>query len=325
MNKALKLYSILLLSGLLLGCEDVFNQRIFIDIDPGPEKLVVLADFENVNSPRVLLSVSGYDMNDFYNYRGNYRPGPEAEIEVLEDGRSLGTMLPDTLSTYIFKDRFIPQSGKNYELRVNSKQFGQVWASGKIPEAISLKAEVTGVTRKKRYWGRDLDAHEVRLTFTDPAAESNYYRFSFVQKFPMNEDSVEYYSNATFYSDDLLFHSGSGFLGDSEPGSLQYIGRRSLFNDKAFDGLKKEILVYVVLDNFDSTKESIADIEVRLEHLSKDMYDYESTRQLAENNDGNPFVQPIIIHNNIKGGGLGAFNTYNIFSDKFIIKVSPSN
>ena len=325
MKQALKIFSIILLSTFLLSCEDVFNQRIFIDIDPGPERLVVLTDFDNRNSPRVLLSLSGYNEEDFYTNRGNYKPGPEAEIEVLEDGRSLGTMLPDTLSTYIFKNNFIPQSGKNYEVRINSKEYGQVWASGKIPEPIPLKAEVTGAIRKKRYWNNDLDAHEVKLSFTDPSGEDNFYRFSFIQKFPMDNDSVEYYASATFYSDDLLFSSGSGFFGESEPGTLKYIGRRVLFNDKSFDGLKKEVFIYVTLDGgSDYMKDRIADIEIRLEHISKDTYNYESTRETASNNDGNPFVQPTIIHNNIKGGGLGAFNTYSINSDFFTLQLPPS-
>lgn len=317
MNRFLKIVGYVLLTGSLFSCEDVFNQRILIDIPSGPEKMVLLANFENRNSPVVLLSVSGADYKDLYNYGGNYKPGPDAEVEVLEDGISLGTMKRDTLSTYIFADQFIPQTGKNYEIRVRAKEYGEIRASGSIPPAVPIHAEVTGKTRSVRYWGSENEAHEIKLSFADLPDQANFYRISLMQHIPSTTDSLAGLSGVHFYSDDLIFSSATFFGGGSEPGALQYISGSRVFNDHSFNGTVKEVSVYVMVQNSGSAdSEMSTEIILKLEHLSKDTYEYEFTRRQAWQNEDNPFVQPVIIHNNIRGGGLGAFNTYNISWDR---------
>lgn len=317
MSHFLKIYGILLLSGLLMSCEDVFNQRVFIKVPSGPEKLVLLTDFENRNSPLALLSVSGNDMMDYYNYGGNYKPGPEADVEVFEEGKSLGKMMRDTMSTYMFSNKFIPRAGKNYEIRVKSKEYGEIWASGTVPSPVSLHAEVTGKTRKVRSWGAERNAYEVKLSFKDQPEEANFYRLSFVQHIPSDTDSLMDFSNINFYSDDLIFSSPSFFSDGIDAGTLKYIYGSPIFNDNSFNGNTKEIYFYVMGQSEDvSSSGRSTEIIINLQHLSKDAYQYEFTRRQAWDNDGNPFVQPVVIHNNIRGGGLGAFNTYSINSQR---------
>lgn len=310
MNRFFKIYGILLLSGSLFSCGDMFTQRILIDITPSPEKLVLLTNFENRNSPVVLLSVSGNEFMDLYTYGGNYKPGPEAEVEVFEEGISVGKMTRDTLSIYVFADQFIPRAGKNYEIRVKSREFDEVWASGRIPATVALQAEVTGRTRKVRNWNAESEAHEVKLSFTDPSGEDNFYRLSFSQNTPVTIDSLGNLRGVQFYSDDLIFSSSSFFSGGSEPGALQYLSGDRVFTDDSFKGTTKDIYIYVHIGESSGSEKS-TEISLSLEHLSKDTYEYEFTRRQAWRNEDNPFVQPVIIHNNIRGGGLGAFNTYS--------------
>lgn len=319
MHNTLKILSICLLSGLLLSCEDVFNQRVFIQIDPGPEKLVLLTNFENQNSPRVLLTLSGNDFDDYYNYKGNYKLAPPAEIEVFEEGNSLGKMIPDTLSTYVFADRSIlPKAGKNYEIRVNSDEYGPIWAKNSIPEIIPFTAELTGNKKKIFFMGREFDTHEIKLSFNDPASVKNNYRLRVSHIFENQDTSI----NTTFsyiFSSDYVFRSESFAFGN-ESEALRYITGHKIFTDTQFNGTTKDILIYVHIASPDSGEKVFANIAYSLENLSKDTYEYEFTRNQAFNNEGNPFVQPTIIHNNIKGGGLGAFNAYSTQSGTIMVQ-----
>lgn len=308
-----KLLVLIALSGFLVSCEDVFNQRVFIDIDSGPEKLVLLTDFENDNSPRVLLSLSGLDYNNYNNSEGAYKQAPKAEIEVFEDGVSLGKMKNDTLSAYVFSNKYVPKEGKTYEIKVRADGFNEIGAVGTMPKIVPIKAEFTGKTKKVNNYYGEVDAQEVKLTFTDLPNHENYFKLNLNTIVTTTDTSNGYNTMVDIFSNDLIFNSGSSFFGDSEPNRLRRVSSRSLFKDETFSGETKEILIYVsVFIRNKETKEPKVTLLYNLQNLSEDTYKYETTRKLAWDNDGNPFVQPTIIHNNITGGGVGAFNTYAI-------------
>ena len=46
--------------------------------------------------------------------------------------------------------------------------------------------------------------------------------------------------------------------------------------------------------------------EISVSHLSENYYKFIKTRQLYNENDGNPFAEPVQIHSNVKNG-VGIF------------------
>lgn len=315
---------LLLLLPALTACEGAFQQIKTVDIDAGPPQLVLLSDFENIYTPKVLLSLSGD--RQLYNWGGGsvnlYPQAPPATVEVFEDGRSLGMMERDTGSIFSFPSSYLPLAGKTYRLEVKAEGFETVSAEGRIPEPVAIQAEFTGSYKVYQRWGTERKVAEVRLTLHDTPGQSNFYGLVIQSSAEdMSGESLENFGHYV-YSGDLLFEDGRGGFGlDAEENNQRQIGyRKNLFTDQTFEGKKKEFLVYVEIDN--AREINLQNIYFKLQNLSEDRYKYQITRERARNNEENPFVQPILIHNNVRGG-LGIFGTFSTTCDSLKINFNP--
>lgn len=303
----------------LMACEGTFDQVKFIQVDPGPPQLVLLSDFENIYSPKVRLTVSG----ERPPYRWGtampipedpYPEAPPATLEVFEDGRSLGLMVRDSGTIYRFTAPYVPVPGKTYRLEANAEGFPAISAEARVPEIVPLKAEFTGKYVYLDRWGRQLQTAEIRLTFPDIAGQNNFYGlYIHSQLEDMTGESTPNYGHQ-IYSSDILFERESTFSFDTESRGQRSVSYgKHLFTDQTFDGKTKEILFYMETEHI---KESgLNNIYFILQHMSEDSYKYQYTRQKARQNSENPFVQPILIHSNVKGGGLGILGSYSVSVD----------
>ncbi len=317
----MKLICLLMLPG-LMACEGTFDQIKTIELDAGPPKLVLLSNFENIYSPKVRLSLSG---DKPYFYWGSavplppdtYPEAPPATVEVFEDGRSLGGMVRDSGSVFSFPAPYIPLPGKTYRLEVKAEGFETVYAEGRIPAVVPVEAGFTGNYKFFKRWGSELKAAEIKLTLQDPPGQPNFYGLIIHSHLEdITGESAGNYSHYV-YSDDLLFENVRSFSFDSESNSRRQIGyRKNLFTDKTFEGKKKEILIYVEVEHAENA--GLPDIYFKLQNMSEDSYKYQLTQEKARENNENPFVQPILIYNNVKGG-LGIFGTFSVTCDSLKI------
>lgn len=306
----------IILSIFLLSCEDVFNQRILLDIDPGKEKLVVLCEINSKSPPNVLLTLSGNSPSDLYMNQGGYTPGPEeADVELFENGISLGKLKRNSNSIYNLNYFFLPSPEKTYDIKIKTTEYGEVWASGKMPSQVSLKAEFTGVKKTIRYFNADYQVVEVKVSFKDLSDQRNYYRFG-VAPFLFKQDGGVHSSyTLNVFSNDLIYYSTSLFQDGANIGAFSRVSNTiESFTDEEFKNSTKDILIYLDSAELDAlnarNNQNSYELFFILDNISEDMHKYYETKTLASDNDGNPFVQPTIIHNNIKGGGIGFFGLF---------------
>ncbi len=295
----------------LIGCEQIVE----LEIEQEEEKLVLQATFDNHYNP----AVSVYIVGGQYGFNRFLTPGDNATVEVFEDNKSLGIMeytnRGSNFSFYTLPNPFIPQVGKNYEVKVRHNDFAEISGSGTIPNPISITAELTGNTRKmtNRWDGEPSEAYEVRLSFSDPSDQTNYYNLIIDSE--EDDLSGETRTSEPFYvySSDILFTENNSFWGMENRDGLTRIYRSGyFFQDQSFNGKQKEIIMYVDIPRLEKPIEKIY---FKLQHITEESFKYKRTRRIASQNDGNPFVQPTIIYNNIKGGGIGFFNTINVSQD----------
>lgn len=313
----------LLFLPILMACEGTFDQVKSVHIDPGPPRLVLLSDFENIYSPKVRLTVSGD--RPFYHWgtamplpNDPYPEAPPATLEVFEDGRSLGLMINDSGTVFRFPAPYVPLPGRTYRLEANAEGFPAIHAETKIPESAPLKAEFTG---KHAYFdrrGEQVQTVEVRLTFPDTPGQADFYGlFIHSHLEDMTGEGTPNYGHYV-YSSDIIFEKESTFSFDTESGGQRSVGYgKNIFTDQTFDGRIKEILLYVETSH--AKEAGINRLYFILQHMSEDSYKYQYTRQKARQNSENPFVQPILIHSNVKGGGLGILGSYSVSVDSLKI------
>lgn len=311
----LKLFCYIILIPFLLSCEDVFNQRILLEIDPGKEKLVVLSEINTNSPPNILLSLSGNNPSDLYMERGSYKPGPEAEVDFYENGKHLGRMSRNSNSVYTLDYFFLPSPEKTYELKARTKEFDEVWATVKMPSKITMIAELTGVRKKIKYFNYEYEGVEMRVSFNDLPDQNNYYRFGVIPPIFKLEGGTHATYPLEVFSNDLIYSSTSSFQDGSTLGAYSRITNSiESFTDNSFRGKTKDILIYLDAKGFDilTSKENqkSAELILTLDNVSEDLYKYYETKNNSSENEGNPFVQPTIIHNNIRGGGIGIFGSY---------------
>lgn len=313
----------LMLLPALVACEGTFDQIKTIKIDSGPPKLVLLSNFENIYSPRVRLSLSGekpyYPLGSAVPVPEDpYPKAPPATIEVFEDGKSLGLMVRDSGSLFSFPNLYLPLPLKTYRLEVKAEGFETVYAEGMIPEPALFKAEFTGNYKRFESRGQELETAEIKLTLQDGPGQPDFYGLIIHSHLEdITGESTANYGHYV-YSNDILFESESSFsFGSESRGYTQISYGKNLFTDKTFDGKAKEILLYIDIEH--AKNAGLNPIYFILQHISEDSYKYQYTREKARQNSENPFVQPILIHSNVKGGGLGIFSTFSVSTDSLKI------
>lgn len=314
----------------LMACGDVFNQVKTVDIDEGPRRLVLLSNFENIYSPKVQLTLSG--LRPYYYHWGSaipipvnpYPKAPPATVEVFEDGKSLGFLVSDTASVYSFPSPYIPLPGKTYRLEVKAEGYGTVQAQGRIPAPAPIEAVLTGNYKQLKRWNGTREVAEIKLTLQDIPGERNFYGL-IIQSH--REDITGESSGGRghyIYTSDILFEDEASFSLGSDFNGYREIGYgKNLFNDLTFEGKKKEILVYLDVENAEMA--GLSSIYFKLQNMSEDSYKYHLTREKSRNDSENPFVQPTLIHSNIDGGGLGIFGTFSVTYDSLKVVTADTS
>ena len=125
---------------------------------------------------------------------------------------------------------------------------------------------------------------EVNVKFQDRPGEENFYMLSFQMTF----DSV-HFQNIGLEDLDLLSED---------------VDQGTALKDATFDGKKYtwRMGLYPWITSLEGQK-----LKVQLISMSRDQYLFARSVYLNQDADDNPFAEPVIIHNNIKGG-------YGIFS-----------
>jgi len=302
----IKYFSYIISAFLLISCgEDFFDSVTEIEIPEHEPQLVLRAEFnatylEFSNLVELRHTLGILDSTEFEEIN-------DAKIELYEDGLLKSTFENHYASWYRGEIDNL-EAGKTYTLKASSPTFGSVEASQEVPSKVQVIAatyEADGAV--DRYGDR---GDEVTIQFQDFAEEQNYYKIEILAtyafegpdtSFVVDNFLVNYLSPVDPLLDDLnqLYLTDVSFDGEiyttrvslnlMEAGSIEYAGAKNLAAEK---------------------------ITALLTSISKDEYLFEKTLSAYQDNEGNPFAEPVVVHENIDGGS-GIF-TLSV-SDGFLI------
>lgn len=272
-------YTITLAS--LISCSaDFFDKKIDIELNDTESKLAPTAflgvDFLNTHNVEDTLSVLvSYTENPLLD---DNQPKIITEANVIFQGedQSYPFLYEEQSQQFIYANpiNFTPNSP--YTLTIDSPNYNSVSSSQTYPEkAVILSAEKT--------------SNFFKIKINDNPNQQNFYLLRIVK------ETEEF-----------------GFISvDLEPftSNLDESGMCDsciLFNDTTFNG---EQDFEIVAKHFQENTEAV-NYKIILFTTTQDFYKYDTSIRISEYAEGNPFVEPVIIHNNFENG-YGIFALLN--------------
>ena len=315
-----------------VACETVVD----VDIPRESSKLVVnsVIGTDQPVSAQVSLSKSVLDNSNLPYVTG-------AEVVLLEEGTVVATLEEDVnaVSSGIYTSSFSPVSGKNYTLQVSKSGYEPVEASTHIPSPIPIQAVSYDTTIYTSSYqdgdsvivNRVVDIDEIRLTFSDPPGEKNYYEITVLQYYteyvyqydeegyvlydslynPIVIDSLPRFSTLYLTSNDPVLSGGDDFL----EGSDSFYGDAFTFSDDIING-KSYTFRFQPDGGYFNNRSDENRYVIVLRTISEEQYLYFSSVQLQNEAYGNPFAEPTQVYNNIENG-FGIFAGYS--SDQVVL------
>ncbi|TAK46390.1 MAG: DUF4249 domain-containing protein [Saprospiraceae bacterium] len=206
-----------------------------------------------------------------------------ANVELSKDGQLLATI--PFVEGLLYEQALpnpLPADLSEYRLMVSAPGYDATEALQTMPAIVpilSASYEVDGAINSD---GEKVD--ELTVEFQDPPGEDNYYAIRVWVLYDDNGYKDEWYlDNLDVLAEDL--------------------GDDLVIKDDSFDGKKYKWR----FSTYHFAEPGTAKMLVQLRSISKDKYLFLKSAWLSEENNDNPFAEPVIIHNNIVGG-------YGIFS-----------
>ena len=298
-QKPLEALAACLLAGLLLaGCETTVD----VDLPEHEPRLVANSLF----MPDSLWRVRVTESKSIRNTNARFEPVDDATVEILQDGRVLGTLAfeSDAAGPGLYASRTLcPRAGQTYTLRIAAPGFEPVEAEGRVPDSAAFTLAARRLDNTSHYE----EPAEIDVALADPAAAKNYYALSVDilvrdQVRPGDEPRT-LRQHVPFSSSDPVLRENAAFGEAFEDGEANY--RIALFSDATFDGQTRRLTIRPSVYYGGSGIQEIR-FAVSLTALSPDAYEYLRSEALADRSDDNPFAEPVEVFSNVHGG-LGVF------------------
>lgn len=262
---------------------------------PQSEPKITVNSFFNPRFPIVVsISKSGSILDTLGN---NYLPSAKGYIfenEVLVDSLQYYS----EFNLHIAANLFVPQSGNQYRIQVQSDGLPSVTGESVLPDSVQLGA-VQLDTLFTPAIGKN--TYHLRITLPDPSTLGDLYHLM-IYRNRLRPDGNWYLSPLCFETAD---------------NSIQTLSRKNcsgaVFSDAQFNGQNKEILI----NTLQRTKGSLSDslmFVVELRTCSQPYYDYNRTLIEYKNGQGDIFAQPAPVLGNIQNG-YGIFGGYAPVTD----------
>lgn len=243
------------------------DKQIIIDLGAPPRRLALSCTFDadsfiivNVNQ-----SVSSLD-----------KYGPiavtKAHVYLYENEVLLDTLQSGYAGYYKFNIK--PQAGKTYTIGCTYEQYDSVYASTTLPYPVLITEATIDTNAISTNQGEIVN---LKLTFTDPGNESNYYLIKLFYRDPFNDYDYPVYIKSL----DPIFNDESEFL----------------FDDVTFNGKTRSISFS--MDKPDFIYQPLENYVFELHHLNYDAYQFVKSYIRYINNNGNPFSEPLQVYSNV--------------------------
>lgn len=279
---------ILLISSLYKSCE----KEVGMIIPPHDPKIVVNSIFSEGEKWNVHVTKSKQILD-----QTEFEILTNASVDLYEDEILLESLT--YIGDGIYESTQTPKIGKVYTLRVASDGLDSVRAESEILSPVQIKRISKA---QKRY--ESLDYTELSIVFSDDEKVANYYNVS------LYEYEGETVGNCEFFGTPFYFASVDNELkiGDIlDTNSVEYFDQDgAAFNDLLFNGTNYTLKLLIENRHIDSI--DLAMVEIK--SLSKNYYEYITTRTAYILAQGDPFSQPVYVKSNIENG-YGIFAGYS--------------
>ncbi len=299
-------------SFLLLAVIGAISCETIIDVDlPEHKPALVLNSFFG---PDTTFNVTIHESKGILDATYGFSSISAVDIELFNSEKSLGKFRPLDGTPGAYELDVYPEAGVNYSVVATKNGYDRVEAADIIPlkktnpsiEKFEEKIDEGGY----RYF-------EMTYSFDDPPG-ADYYEvllFAFIPRYEyyQDEDTAFQYQNGYWKEQINYFEPGV------ELNEFEETGNISIFSDGLFNG--KDHRNTIGIDNYSFYYEDYSvskkvkfSLEVR--HISSAYYQYQISRQLQQQSEGNPFAEAALIYNNIKGG-FGIFAGYDVEAVEF--------
>ncbi len=276
--------------------EDSFTQTVDIDIPDHESRLAISGIVSNRNPFMQTIVSASQSILDI-------ESAPQVSnknIQILVNGESIGNEVAENGNAQVFEVTTDLNAGDELIFEVSADNYGQARSTQVFPSSISVSdfeyeedgiIDVNGDTR-----------NEINISIDDPANEDNFYSLWF---------EYVYYKDQNIYSE-FSYAETSG-VGINE----QY--SEFVFSDGTFNGTKHSLRFSDYIWNSNAEEPDSVFIKSYLSHLSEDYYYYKTSYFQYSQAQGNPFAEPVIVHDNIENG-YGIFGAENVTIDSLRIK-----
>ncbi len=280
----------------ILSCGDnFFEQVVELDIPEHTPALAVSANFSDIDTTLAI-----YVSNSV----GVLEPDQpviveNATVELFKNGQLLFNFDYNTNGLYGKTDVSpIGNSDAEYVLKVSAPNFVEVSATQFMPQPVLISE--ASFEREGAVTPDGERVNEVTIKFSDPSGIANYYSISAVGR--VISGGFAYVQNVFLSSFNPIVEEGDQFL---------------VFSDATFDG-REVTLNFYTYDDYPDNAESV-EFDISLISISEDRYFFEKSYNIFNNSNGNPFVEPVVVHNNINNGhGIFTLESRSLFTLKIL-------
>jgi len=234
-----------------------------------------------------------------------------AIVKISGGGKEVTIPYDSTSHLYsIDRTRFAIVASETYKLSVSDGN-RSVTASCTVPaNQVTIKSYVIDTAYINRRSGPDT-ALTVRLAWQDIAGETNYYRVRAnmdIEYSVLEGDKPENF-------EEKRVRNRFSFRWDDDNGISDFQNDINLdgtsFTSPLGRGYLPSTLMYTSNEGvkyYAKQKPKLIALFIEVNNTEKSYYDYHKT--LDENDNDNPFAEPVLVYNNVEGG-LGCFAAYN--------------
>lgn len=290
--------------------EDFFTTVIQVDAEKHESLVTLNGHFTNVNSAYQVLVSNSLGIVD----TTNYTFFENATVGLFE-GNSLIADFGFNPETKLYEYQDVASlplsSGVDYTLKVDVPDYPAVEVTQKMPSEIEIISAEIDFGGGVDQYGEQSDV--LTISFKDDVATEDYYELT-IEVENSYVDTYEDPVTGEIINDTIQNIFTTYLEPDGLTGERGYAGA-VLFNDKVFNGKEFSLRTLGYLSYFIDGQDSVK-IRAKLSSITADRYYYQVSYGKFYEADGNPFAEPVIIHENVTDGHgvftLGSQSTFTI-------------
>lgn len=263
----------------ILSCE----RTIEFDGETKKPKLVINSTFNSVDTFKINLSNSLAVIDN-----GDLKYINDAEVKLYDEKDDLlGFLENKQKGTFVLSDKAL-EVGKSYKVTVEKEGYTSITASDIIPgQPTILKVDTL------RMQGREGEKHlGFELSLKDPKGK-HFYMIEFWMSIDEEMGGV---------GSQLLYFSSRdpNIFGYTSTDNQGWSGNQLILTDNAFEG--QEYKLNLRTDTYPFDAEFVENVELRVSSISEATYSYYTSLQIYQENEFNPFSNPVQVYSNVENG-----------------------